>query len=353
MMVTRPPRSTASRGHRGSRVTVLGMARATDQPISAGVTLVDVAQAAGVAVSTASRALANPDRVSRATRERVQDIARRLGYQHLRGGSQMLAMLVNDVTNPFHFGLIRGAEAQARAAGRTLVIAEAEENPDLEQLHATRLGPAVDGLILVASRLPDAELSAVTGARPCVLFNRELDGLSQVDTDVAESSRQIVDHLVALGHRRATYLGGPAAARSSLLRRTALTRAAADRNLELTSLGPFVPTLDQGAAAADEGLATGATALIAFNDLLAIGVLRRLGARGVRVPEDLSVIGHDDAFGADFCQPPLTTIAVPSERAGRLLVDLLLDAVAGQPPQRITLPTYLKVRESTGPAPAR
>ncbi len=114
---------------------------------------------------------------------------------------------------------------------------------------------------------------------------------------------------------------------------------------------PIRPTLDQGAAAADEGLATGATAFVAFNDLLAIGVLQRLRARGVRVPADLSVIGHDDAFGADFCQPPLTTVAVPSEQAGRLLVDLLLEAISGRGPRRLSVPTYLKVRESTGPAP--
>ena len=156
----------------------------------------------------------------------MQDFARRMGYQHLRAGSQMLAMLINDVTNPFHFGLIRGAEAQARAAGRTLVIAEAEEDPEVEQLHADRLGPAVDGLILVASRLPDADLAAVTAARPCVLFNRELAGVAQVNADAAESSRQIVDHLVALGHRRGRLprRAGRSSQRPGALDRTDLVR---------------------------------------------------------------------------------------------------------------------------------
>ena len=98
-------------------------------------------------------------------------------------------------------------------------------------------------------------------------------------------------------------------------------------------------------AAADVGLASGATALVAFNDLMAIGVLRRLEQRGVAVPEALSVVGHDDIFGADFCHPPLTTVASPVEEAGRALVGLLLDGR----PDTVVLPTELRVRASTGP----
>lgn len=326
-------------------------ARSTAPRPVAVVTLADVARAADVAVSTASRALANPERVSRATREHVQAVARRLGYQHLRSGTgQMLAMLISDVTNPFHFGLIRGAEAQARAAGYTLVIAEAQEDPAVEETHAARLGPVVDGLVLVASRLPDRRLAAITAARPCVLLNRELDGTSSVLTDPVQSSGQIVDHLMALGHRHLVYLAGPTASRADAARWSALAARAAEAGVRLDRLGPFLPTLDQGGAAADVGLASGGTALIAFNDLLAFGVLRRLGRRGVAVPGAISVVGHDDAFGADFCQPPLTTVSTPVDEAGRLLVDLLLGAVAGRPVRRITVPTYLKVRESTGPA---
>ena len=120
---------------------------------------------------------------------------------------------------------------------------------------------------------------------------------------------------------------------------------------EIARLGPFPPTLEGGVAAADVGLAAGATALVAFNDLMAIGVLRRLEQRGVAVPGALSVVGHDDIFGADFCHPPLTTVASPVEEAGRALVGLLLDARGDdREPGRIVLPTELQVRASTGVA---
>jgi DNA-binding LacI/PurR family transcriptional regulator len=108
--------------------------------------------------------------------------------------------------------------------------------------------------------------------------------------------------------------------------------------------------LEGGVAAADVGLASGATALVAFNDLMAIGALRRLEQREVVVPSAISVVGYDDIFGADFCHPPLTTVASPVEDAGRALVDLLL---GDHPAQRVTLPTELRIRASTAPPPPR
>ena len=127
------------------------------------VTLHDVAREADVAVSTVSRALSNPDRVSRATRDHVLTVARRLGYQPPRAGvrTQMLAMLIHDVTNPYNFGLIRGAEAQARAAGYTLVLGDTQQSPELESAHAERLQSSVDGLVLSGSRLPEQRLASL------------------------------------------------------------------------------------------------------------------------------------------------------------------------------------------------
>src|SRR6201992_4422899 len=129
------------------------------------VTVQYVAADAGVAVSTASRALANPDRVSAATRQHVQAVAARLGYQHHRATAirdpsrmPMLALLVADINNPSNFGIIRGAEAPARAAGYTLVLGDTQENPEFEQAHAERLRPAVEGFVLAGSRLPDDDL---------------------------------------------------------------------------------------------------------------------------------------------------------------------------------------------------
>jgi DNA-binding LacI/PurR family transcriptional regulator len=321
------------------------------------VTLQDVAADAGVAVSTASRALANPDRVSPATRQHVQAVAKRLGYQHNRaaavrdpGRMPMLALLVADITNPSNFGIIRGAEAQARAAGYTLVLGDTQENPAFEQAHAERLRSTVEGFVLAGSRQPEPELLELAGQRPVVLLNRQVTGLPSVVSDSADAGRQIIMHLAALGHRSVTYLGGPPAAWIDGARWQALAAAAGEAGLTMIRKGPFAPTLEGGSAAADIGLASETTALVAFNDLLAIGVLQRLQHLGVDVPGEVSVVGFDDIFGSDFCQPPLTTIAAPIEQAGRTLIDLLLGVHdAGHVPQ-VVLPTVLRARDSTGAA---
>jgi DNA-binding LacI/PurR family transcriptional regulator len=321
------------------------------------VTLHDVAEEAGVAVSTASRALANPDRVSAATRQHVQSVAARLGYKHNRTTAfpetdrmPMLALLVADITNPSNFDVIRGAEAQARAAGYTLVLGDTQENPEFEKVHAERLMPAVEGFVLAGSRLPDDDLLELAEQRPVVLLNRQVASLPSVVTDSADAGRQIIEHLAALGHRSVTYLGGPAKAWSDGARSRALSESAEAAGIEVIRRGPFAPTLDGGSAAADIGLASGTTALVAFNDLLAIGVLQRLQHLGIDVPGEVSVVGFDDIFGSDFCHPPLTTVTAPIEQAGRMLIDLLLGVRDVQRVPHIVLPTVLRVRDSTGPA---
>ncbi|MCU1666014.1 MAG: LacI family transcriptional regulator [Pseudonocardia sp.] len=333
-----------------------------DETVPAGgparaVTLHDVAREAGVAVSTVSRALSNPERVGARTRERVQAVARRMDYRPNRiaqalprGRTQMLALLVSDITNPHNFGLVRGAEAQASAAGFLLVLGDTQGSPELESDHVCRLSSVVDGFVLASSRLPDADLLQLQGRRSVVLFNREVDGFPSVVTDSVGGSRQIVEHLAALGHRSIAYLAGPSDAWADGVRWRALSSHAEDAGIEIARLGPFSPTVDHGSVAADVGLSSGATALVAFNDLLAIGVLRRLERRGVDVPGEVSVAGYDDIFGSDFCHPPLTTVTSPVEQAGRAVIDLLLGARSARP--GLVLPADLRVRESSGPAPS-
>ena len=255
------------------------------------VTLQDVADEADVAVSTASRALSNPDRVSAATRHHVQTVAMRLGYRHNRiataletGRTPMLALLVADITNPHNFGLIRGAEAQARAAGYTLILGDTQESPEFEKAHAERLGSAVEGFVLASSRLPDDDLLELAKQRPVVLLNRQMADLPSVITDSVDAGRQIIDHLAALGHRSLTYLGGPANAWVDGERSRALSKFAERAGIKVIRRGPFAPTLEGGSAAADIGVASGTTALVAFNDLLAIGVLQRLQHLGSMSP---------------------------------------------------------------------
>jgi DNA-binding LacI/PurR family transcriptional regulator len=316
------------------------------------VTLQDVAREADVAVSTVSRALSNPDRVSRPMRERIQEVAKRLGYTTGRAlvRDSLLALMVSGVANPYNSALIRGVESQARAAGSSLIVGDIADGPEVELAHLERLSErGVDGIVLASSLLPEAELRSIGIRAEVVLFNREMAGFASVLTDSHDSSRQIVEHLVALGHRSIAYLSGPSALWTNNERWRGLAENAARLGVDIVRLGPFMPTLDQGTAAADVGLGSGATALVAFNDLLAIGMLQRLRRRNIDVPGEISVVGHDDIFGADICQPSLTTVHTDIEHTGRTLVDLVLGRIFSRPDCPIVIPTRLAVRESTGP----
>lgn len=333
------------------------------------VTISDVAQAVGVATSTVSRALTQPGRVSEAMRERVLAAAAELGYYPnpqarslTSGRTGSIALLVPDITNPFYFGLVRGTQAQAKARGFRQILVDTEESAGVEAGYLGELGKSVDGVVLAASRLPDEELIAVAERLPLVTINRDAPGVPTVIIDTPAAMFQVVDHLESLGHQDVAYLAGPATSWSGARRWRALQTATRSRRLRLRHLGPFPPTLRAGAAAADAAIHHGATACIAFNDLLAIGILGRLAERGIAVPDGMSVVGCDDIFGADFCRPPLTTLTAPVEQAGRVAMDVLFERIerranGGPSPaverERELLPTYLTIRASTGPVPAR
>ncbi|WP_243716644.1 LacI family DNA-binding transcriptional regulator [Actinomadura sp. KC345] len=327
-------------------------------------TIYDVAKEAGVSPSTVSRAMSNPGRVNATTAARVADVAARLGYRTNTlaralpsGRTDTLALFVSDITNPHFFGVIRGAEHQARAAGCTLIVGDTEESPEVEARNIERLGPSVDGFVIAASRMSDEEITGLSAGHRLVLISREVADVPSVIVDHAEGTRQIVEHLASLGHRSIVFLGGPPRSWLGARRWESLAPAAGRHGIAARRIGPFPPTMAGGAAAADAALGTGATAAVAHNDLLAIGVLRRCAERGVSVPGDLSVVGYDDIFGADFCSPPLTTLAGQFEESGRTAVDMLLamrDRHGVRPPRdRVILPSHLAIRHSTGPAPER
>ena len=325
-------------------------------------TIHDVARVAGVAASTVSRAFSQPDRLRSDTLDHVLAVSAELNYRPnpiaraLPSGKTLtLALLVPDITNPFFFGLIRGAGRQADAAGYTLVLADTRESPDTEWKHLERLARGVDGFILASSRLPEDRLRALGADRSLVAINRTLPDVPCVVVDNRQGMRQAGEHLASLGHRRIAYLSGPSTSWSDRSRWRALHAVGARLDLDVVRLGPFAPTVDAGAAAADAALVSGASAVVAFNDLLAIGTMRRLTGRGLTVPGDMSVLGCDDIFGADFCHPPLTTLAADIESAGRTAVDLLLAPPPGNdgpPPRTVMVPTQLRVRESTGVRPS-
>jgi DNA-binding LacI/PurR family transcriptional regulator len=329
---------------------------------SAAVTIRDVAREAGVATSTVSRAFTAPQRVNERTRRHVLAVADRLDYRPNplaralpSGRTTTLGLLVPDITNPFFSRVIRGAERQANAAGYTLILTDTEESSDVEDRSIQRLRSVTDGFVLAASRLSEGGVREIAANNVVALINRQAEGVPSVVVDTSDSTHQIVDHLASLGHRSIAYLSGPRASWPNRQRWAALSRAAEELDIAATQLGPFSPELAAGAAAADAAIRQGATAVVAYNALLAIGTLRRFAERGKRVPEDISVVGYDDIFGTDFCSPPLTTVAAPVEDAGRRAIDLLLGQLNARDGHdyrhNVVLPTYLRIRESTGQAP--
>lgn len=321
-------------------------------------TITDVARAAEVNPSTVSRAFSNPGRVNVHTREHVLEVAAELGYspnpmaRALESGrTDTVALLVPDITNPYFAGVIKGAERAAAAAGQTLVLGDTQENAAREEELIGRLGAAVDGFVLAASRMPDDALLRAAELNSVTLVNRAIRGISFVVADYENGTRQIVDHLASLGHRSLVFLGGPPESWSGARRWAGLRAAARSAKVKVRRVGPYAPSLAGGPAAADAAVAAGATAVICHNDMLAIGVLRRLSERGIGVPDQVSVVGFDNIFGSDLCTPSLTTLAERTQDAGARAIELL----GQQAYQRVAepgtamLPTQLVIRESTGP----
>lgn len=330
-------------------------------------TLRDVAEKAGVAVSTASRALTRPGRISAHTTERVRAAADALGYTPSAsaralssGRTTTVALVVPDVTNPFYFGLVRGTGARLREGGYVQVLVDTEESAEAEARALVGLRGTVDGAVLAASRLADARLAELAADLPIVAVNRTSPSLAapSVLIDTPSGLVQALEHLASLGHRRIAYASGPRTSWSDSRRQAALHPAAARLGLDVTVLGPYAPVRTAGPAAADAAVQADVTAVVAFNDLLAFGILERLDARGVVVPDRMSVVGCDDVFGADLVRPALTTVASPMERAGRLAADLLISRLEGTGPypgyatEPAVLPTHLVIRSSTGTAPS-
>ncbi|MBO3094555.1 LacI family DNA-binding transcriptional regulator [Cellulomonas dongxiuzhuiae] len=320
------------------------------------VTLRDVARAAGVSAATASRALSAPDLVAPERRELVRRVARELGYRPNRaarelitGRSGYLCLLVPDLENPFFAAVAKAVQSRARASGHAVVVADAEEDPLLEAELVAQLGAQADGVLLCSPRMSDDHLAAVAAdGRPVLLVNREGAGVPSVVVDNRDGVRQAVRHLHALGHRRIAYAGGPAGSWSDARRRDGLQSLGPD--VEVLDLGAHPPAFAGGVGAADLAVASGATAVLAHNDLMALGLIDRLRARGVRVPDDMSVVGFDDVPVATLVNPALTTVAMPLARLGRTAVDLLL--VPREPGAPTTvLPVELVVRGTTAPPP--
>jgi len=343
------------------------------------VTIQDVAARAGVSISTVSRVVTGAVAVETATAERVKEAISALGYRpnllarsFRRRVTHTVGLLVPDNSNPFFAELARTIEDAGFAEGYSVVLCNSDLSAIKQETYIdVLLAKRVDGLILASSGLiptvdgHDAVERILDAGAPCVVVDRDLGEapVDQVLVDNDQGGYLAAEHLISLGHRRIACLVGPNDLTPSAGRIAGFQRALADAGLAVVAEGLVRGNgrPDGGAAAARQLLERGViaggdvTAIFAFNDQMAIGVIGALQRAGRRVPEDVSVVGFDDIPQSATIFPALTTIAQPIGEMGTVGVRLLLDRIAQghtespAPYQRVRLATRLVVRESTGP----
>lgn len=323
-------------------------------------TITDVARTAGVSLSTVSRVMNGNATVDPELAERVRATAGQLGYTAnplarslVLGRTQTVAVVVPDLANPTFQAVLRGISRAAASSGYHVLIADSAEQVDEERVLAVETRRRADGVILCAPRMEQELLEALLPQlSPVVVVNRaRQDAAPVVAADYRRALAELVEHLHSLGHRRLAFLAGVARSASNAARLTALAEArAAHGDLEIVEVACGVD-FDSGSAVADTVLATGATGILAFNDLVAMGLLSGLADRGVRVPADVSVTGFDDIPFARYTTPPLTTAAVPAaelgERAWRAM-HALLQGLDAEP--SVILQPHIAIRGSTAAA---
>lgn len=323
-----------------------------------GITIRDVARAAGVSTATVSRALGNPAMVDPTTRERITRMADSMGYRPNRAARSLitgrtgnLGLVLPDLANPFFPSVVKATQAAAGTCEYQVFIADTDEDPQVELGVVRSLAGQVDGIILCSPRMKTAQLREAATYVPVVLANRRSGSIPSVTIDSPSVMRAAVEHLAGLGHRDVGYLAGPRSSWSSRERLHSLQAAAAASEVRLVELGNFAPTFQGGRDAADGVLVAGVTCVVAYNDLCAVGLISALRDRGVGVPSDLSVVGIDDIEMAAMLHPALTTVDVPKKELGRRAVELLLQTMRDPTAvaQHVTLSTRLIVRESTAP----
>ena len=333
--------------------------------------LVDIARHAGVSPATVSRVMNHTAPVREIVRERVLSSMSELGYEPTRikpttrALENAIAILIPDVLNPFFAEIIRGVQDEAIIAGYTPVLFDSAEDPEREQQFLrTLVDQPLYGTILCGARLSSDQLSAILSHNnmPMVAINRTIrhSQVACLRTDLEGGAARATRHLLGLNHKRIAFLTGPFKSEQSMARRRGIEKAMTEAGLTLHPewCPASFPNVDGGFQAMSALLAlpiaNRPTAVIAYNDVMALGVLHAIRVHGLRVPEDISVVGVDDIAMAAHANPPLTTVSQPKYRIGRLAMQTLRRMLHGHPPpeESFTLiESPLIVRESTAPAP--
>jgi LacI family transcriptional regulator len=332
--------------------------------------LVDVAREAGVHTGTASRAL-NPaarEEVSAQTVRRVERAARKLGYvpnQVARGlrtsRSFVVALVVPDITNPLFPHIVRGAEQVLAESDYTLVLTDTNNDPVTERSQVAAMrSRGVDGFIIATARWDDPVLDDLAEAEvPTVLVNRRNASgpFPYIGGDDAHGIALCVEHLEQLGHRAILHLAGPSDTSTGRERTSAFRQAMRSHRLPVSRAIVECPSYTEqaGMDAVNAALKRGInfTAVVAANDLLAIGAKEALDAHGIDCPSDVSITGYNDADFMHRLTPAFTTVRVPLNRMGALAARTLLAWIGGNPPEagsQTLLPVELMKRETTAPA---
>jgi LacI family transcriptional regulator len=323
----------------------------------------DVASRAGVSVATVSRVLNEHPAVRPETRDRVLSAVSELGYRRnalarsLRTDQTFtLGLVISDVLNPFFTELARSVEDEARALGYSVIIGNADEQPELQDHHIrTLLDRHIDGLLVSPTDGGSPlMLEAARGGTPMVFVDRWIRGVDVpvVRTDGGEAVRDLIHHLHALGHRRLAIIAGPAATTTGRERVGAFRDAMHDLGLSLPD-----EYIGQGDFRADSGrrvtagfldLPTPPQVVFAADNLMALGAMDEIRARALRVPRDIALAAFDDIPWFLHTDPAITAIAQPTGELGRAAVRSLVALLEGRPAPSVTVPARLIVRRSCG-----
>ncbi|MCZ2523289.1 LacI family DNA-binding transcriptional regulator [Streptomyces sp. NPDC059506] len=323
----------------------------------------DVAARSGVSVATVSRALNGHPSVSPATRERVAAAAAALGYRpnavarSLRTHqTRTLGLVISDVLNPFFTELARAVEDAARALGYSVVIGNADEDPQLQDHHmSTLLERRIDGLLVSPTDGGSALMTdAAASGTPMVFVDRWIPGLDVpvVRADGRAAVRDLVAHLHSLGHRRLAIIAGPAATTTGNERVDAFREAMREFGLplpeEYIGQGDFRAASGRRATARFLDLPEPPQAVFAADNLMALGAMDEIRSRGLRVPQDVALAAFDDIAWFVHTDPPITAVAQPTAELGHAAVRALIDRVEGREAASVTLSARLVVRRSCG-----
>ncbi|MGY1809829.1 LacI family DNA-binding transcriptional regulator [Blastococcus sp. SYSU D00669] len=326
----------------------------------------DVAREAGVSSATVSRVLAGRDGVAERTRAHVLAVAERMDYRPnevarslSRRTSDMVAVMLPDITNPFFSELVKGVQSAAFRRGLTTLICNTEAEPALERKYLDGLLASQVRYILVVGLTLDADTVAeyVSAGLTFIALDRPLQRSSQVliQSDNRAGGELAVRHLIELGHRRIAHIAGPADVPLSADRRQGYLDALRAADIEIDdALLVESEFSEHGGARAFEELdrrAVEFTAVFAGDDLIAMGALSSALERGRSVPDDLSLVGFDDVIYARFTAPSLTTVRQDALAMGERAVEILAMPEAERPTGTVVLPVSLVVRGSTGLPP--